>query len=564
MPRSVLADEDVLRPYVESLLRCRATFEIGLLIGRAATSASSRDYLVGLVRAPPQVGGDNSRRSATYPVDADWISEHGRQLSRMLPGGLAVLGAYVYVPDAIFKAKLPEVVHALQALKESCGPASGRPAPLASGISAVANAAAPGKSVALGGEGTEEMLALHISAETGKFTAKSCTPQEARPCEFKMGKVLASFTALTSGYQVALSVPLLSPSPSGAATTAGSSSTKKASSAAARRTLHSHLGRLLAQEEARLRDAVLAVGGVVPSETEQVLTVVEREQAQADAAQAQRLGGCSPLEPALTLQVFAPLPSAAALDEWKGALSKGGDEGVLEGQLEVRGSVRALAYVHNREPFARAADSIKADILATLRVRLDVLCEELERRAEEEEEERQAREGNGAGDKGASQKGGAAGAVGGAGASTSSTKVQHPLLATVQQLNASAQPLFCPLPRRAFVKYRGGLHFCDYLLEDEAVQDVEERCREVLDLETAADMEAMDNSVVMWIEGVPRDSLGREAAGAIEPPPPSAEKMSVARRSTGFLVAAAGAVGVAVAAVATTLGLEYLELTDVL
>ena len=47
------------------------------------------------------------RRHLPLNVDDDWIVEHATQVSRMLPGGLAVVGVYAFCSDASWRGSAP-------------------------------------------------------------------------------------------------------------------------------------------------------------------------------------------------------------------------------------------------------------------------------------------------------------------------------------------------------------------------------------------------------------------------------------------------------------------------
>ncbi|KAJ0059010.1 hypothetical protein NL108_003377, partial [Boleophthalmus pectinirostris] len=52
-------------------------------------SSAQRDYIVMASRTPPK------EDSTGNSLDKDWVTEHARQVSRMLPGGLSVLGVFI-------------------------------------------------------------------------------------------------------------------------------------------------------------------------------------------------------------------------------------------------------------------------------------------------------------------------------------------------------------------------------------------------------------------------------------------------------------------------------------
>ncbi|KAK7945456.1 hypothetical protein WMY93_001184 [Mugilogobius chulae] len=78
--------EGAVESYLSQLCELKSTTLTGLLIGQ---SSAQRDYIVLAVRTPPK------EVSSGDSLDKDWVIEHARQVSRMLPGGLSVLGVFI-------------------------------------------------------------------------------------------------------------------------------------------------------------------------------------------------------------------------------------------------------------------------------------------------------------------------------------------------------------------------------------------------------------------------------------------------------------------------------------
>lgn len=95
---------------------------MGLLIGKFS-SALDRVFLFDLIPTPPNDSGEpacsishpekkktnapksksNAPDSSSLFIDQDWVAEHARQVSRMLVGGVKVVGVYIWVGDTAFK-----------------------------------------------------------------------------------------------------------------------------------------------------------------------------------------------------------------------------------------------------------------------------------------------------------------------------------------------------------------------------------------------------------------------------------------------------------------------------
>ncbi|KAI8778717.1 protein odr-4, partial [Biomphalaria glabrata] len=121
MVRLTIADENVEK-YLENLLRENKWF-IGVIIGQLT---AQRNFVVHLTRTPDPVedevseenGEDESGDAATRNVtkkpdlvrpnsldklDEKWVYTHAKQVSRMLPGGLNVIGLFALAPSLMLK-----------------------------------------------------------------------------------------------------------------------------------------------------------------------------------------------------------------------------------------------------------------------------------------------------------------------------------------------------------------------------------------------------------------------------------------------------------------------------
>uniref|UniRef100_A0A3B3VZR4 Protein odr-4 homolog n=1 Tax=Poecilia latipinna TaxID=48699 RepID=A0A3B3VZR4_9TELE len=87
MGRSYIVEDDV-EGYLSRLCSQLAGPVTGLLIGQ---STVQRDFVVMTTRTPQNDESADGGKS----VDKEWVSEHARQVSRMLPGGLSVLGVFI-------------------------------------------------------------------------------------------------------------------------------------------------------------------------------------------------------------------------------------------------------------------------------------------------------------------------------------------------------------------------------------------------------------------------------------------------------------------------------------
>ncbi|KAM4552028.1 protein odr-4 homolog isoform 1-T4 [Odontesthes bonariensis] len=80
--------EEVVEGYLSKLCSQQAGPVTGLLIGQ---SSVQKDFVVMAAQTPQKEESAVAGKS----VDKEWVSEHARQVSRMLPGGLSVLGVFI-------------------------------------------------------------------------------------------------------------------------------------------------------------------------------------------------------------------------------------------------------------------------------------------------------------------------------------------------------------------------------------------------------------------------------------------------------------------------------------
>lgn len=161
-------------------------------MGRSA--AAGKDFVLQLVRSPDQDGEPPIRVTAgaapkkgapaagKLSLDADWIVEHAAQAARTLPGGLDVLGVYVFCDDKTFASGHAAVAAALKGIAaEGVGPAAAPP------------------------------LALHADSVTAKVAARELAGGALKPCDVKPSALLSSMVALRCAFPVSLFLSLAGP-----------------------------------------------------------------------------------------------------------------------------------------------------------------------------------------------------------------------------------------------------------------------------------------------------------------------------------------------------------------
>lgn len=433
--RTCLIEEAPVQALLDALLRVpHAPAQVGLLLGKLEVT-SSRDFILALVRTPEKPGagddddGDDDgqlSRSSTrgsipgglIEVDEDWIVEHATQVARMLPGGLAVVGVFAFASDAAWRAASPALCRAAVEVGIACGGGS-------IGGSMDADAA------------DRSCLVLHLSSSTRKVSLRRCGtvagsgPTSALPAptpvEFKLGSVLKNMVRVDATYDVD-------------AVLTGRGGNLRAAAE-----------ELIASEASRVESAEVLLGGRLRHPDDPMAAVVDKTQA--TETQATAAGEMPPqATPRVTARLLCPPRCAAVKAKVSGSIPAGVVTGQSEGtwfEARVRGVLAVRAYVYARESARRAAADLRADVIATLRARIDLLLDEADREAE-------------------------------GGNETAAGSSAHAL---AEGAPPPPGAISVGLPRRSWVRWMDGCEVCDYLAEGESAEDAVERCREVLDWE---------------------------------------------------------------------------------
>ncbi|KAF2912862.1 hypothetical protein DAI22_10g044601 [Oryza sativa Japonica Group] len=121
MVKTVVGEEAQLKALEETLSASASPAQVGLVVGKLSAS-SDRALAYSLIPTPPTDSGApacsllraapnpkaakaaSSDASSSLDFDVDWVAEHARQVSRMLLGGMTVIGIYIWASEASFKA----------------------------------------------------------------------------------------------------------------------------------------------------------------------------------------------------------------------------------------------------------------------------------------------------------------------------------------------------------------------------------------------------------------------------------------------------------------------------
>ncbi|XP_022895026.1 protein odr-4 homolog isoform X2 [Olea europaea var. sylvestris] len=209
MVKAVVGDETQLKLAENRLTRSAIPSQVGLVIGKLSSNLD-KGFVYDLVPTPSNdngeppcslidgVGVGNSKKkgssrtksqpeSSTLFVDNEWVSEHARQVSRMLLGGMKVVGIYIWVNESSFKNSAITLCQTVKGVAQAA--------------SLVEN-------------DWNERLLIHISYSPLRWTCRNCSlaaniaSSNLRPCDFKMGKVLSSLQTFRCTYNFDIRLPL--------------------------------------------------------------------------------------------------------------------------------------------------------------------------------------------------------------------------------------------------------------------------------------------------------------------------------------------------------------------
>ncbi|KAG2430621.1 hypothetical protein HXX76_010139 [Chlamydomonas incerta] len=496
--------DDALEKQFEGWLKQQGGPEVGILVGKYA--AGAKVILYGTIKTPSQEGLDPilvdsaaggaaaaggagkggkkpARAAATaagsvaVTLEYEWIAEHARQVSRMLPGGLSVLGLYLFASEPAAAAASPQLASVLAGMGAFCLPAA-----LSSSSSSSTADAAP-----------TELLLLHVDSGSRKQglraipaapgTAGAGAPSGFHPCELKYAPALGSLVCVRCwhGVDARLTVGGAAAATAGAADGKGKGAGAAAAAAAAAG-MRQQLAALLAAEAERVRCGVFITGDGSSSGGAGQGTIPAESAAVGDALAACAAGAGRGVDaiPTYDLTLLAPLPSALPPPP-SAASASAGEEGAqlpaapaaqvvagVCGQARLSGCLQGVAFVSKRDNVGRALAELKADLVTSLGARVDLLVEEALRSAEAAAEaEAEAAQGEAA-----------------------AAAARHPLLCSAAELGREGG-CEVALPRRVLLPWLGGgLALSDYLLEGEPAEAAAERAAELLALQGATVLEA--------------------------------------------------------------------------
>ncbi|XP_061587974.1 protein odr-4 homolog [Cololabis saira] len=300
--------EDAVEEYLSQLCSQQASQVTGLIIGQ---SSAQRDFVVMAAQTPQKEQSSGAGKS----LDKEWVSEHARQVSRMLPGGLSVLGVFI-ITDSDAKdtlTTLRQLVFSAEHLISSehlWNPAD---------------------------DDITDFVTLHVNPKTRKTVCRTFDVKDpksvAKPADWKYQSRLCSSWATVSCW---LNVDLLVPLPENRTSTQGIDECVKEG---------------LTGWAHRIENGVFLIDGKKLPDNLELTEGQKRNVRQVYAAQ----------------MLITP-------DEQRIAdvVQRCG------GSVSIRGAIHSRAYLHSNKPKAKQAEKLlKRDAVSTVATRVQMLLEEL-------------------------------------------------------------------------------------------------------------------------------------------------------------------------------------------
>ncbi|KAM9469476.1 protein odr-4 homolog isoform 1-T1 [Clarias gariepinus] len=187
--------EECVEKYLTNLSAAAGSCETGLFIGQCS---AQRDFVVLAVRTPHRdteaPTESRSTPSSLDSIDVEWVAEHARQVSRMLPGGVSVLGLFLIAPPEASK----EAQNTLKKL-----------------VFAMDKSLSKSKLWDPSEDDVTERITLHICSKTRKAICKTFDVKDpkcsAKPADWRyQSGISSSWHVITCNVQLDVQIPVTS------------------------------------------------------------------------------------------------------------------------------------------------------------------------------------------------------------------------------------------------------------------------------------------------------------------------------------------------------------------
>ncbi|XP_075038779.1 protein odr-4 homolog [Mixophyes fleayi] len=322
MGRSYYVDEAVEK-YFTKIVEQKNFYVTGLLIGQCSLQ---RDYIILAVQTPKkedqcEAPDKKAGVSKLDEIDEEWFSIHATQVSRMLPGGLQLVGVFLITSPELSK----ESQNALRKL-----------------IFAVEKSSRKNRLWSFDDHDITDRVALQICSATRKITCRSFDVSDpkstAKPADWKYQSTFSSWLTIECNINVDLTIPL------------SSTSSYQEQQKGARNGL--------AQWAKVLEDSIILFNGQVKDKDADLFEEQKKSRSVANS--------CPQIVSANILTSPNTFNRSTAVVQ------------VVKSSLTIHGVVKCRGYVCNNKPKVKdAMQAIKRDILNTISDRFEILFEDI-------------------------------------------------------------------------------------------------------------------------------------------------------------------------------------------
>ncbi|XP_032718512.1 protein odr-4 homolog isoform X1 [Lontra canadensis] len=324
MGRTYIVEETVGQ-YLSNINLQGKAFVSGLLIGQCS---SPKDYIILATRTPPkEEQNENLKRQQNAKLenlDEEWATEHANQVSRMLPGGLLVLGVFIITTLEMGN----DFQNALRRL-----------------VFAVEKSINKRRLWNFTEEEISERVTLHICSSTKKIFCRTYDIHDpkssAKPADWKYQNGLStSWLSLECIVHINIHIPLSTTSVS--------------------YTLEKNTKNGLARWAKQIENGVYLINGQVKDEDSDLLEGQKKSRGNVQAT-------------SHTFDVKVLTQLLLNSDHRSTATVQ-----ICSGSINLKGAVKCRAYIHSNKPKVKdAVQAMKRDILNTVTDRCEMLFEDL-------------------------------------------------------------------------------------------------------------------------------------------------------------------------------------------
>ncbi|XP_022449087.1 protein odr-4 homolog isoform X1 [Delphinapterus leucas] len=324
MGRTYIVEETVGQ-YLSNISLQGKAFVSGLLIGQCS---SQKDYVILATRTPPKEEQDESSKHSKAKLDnldEEWATEHANQVSRMLPGGLLVLGVFI-ITTLEMGNEFQNTLHRL--------------------VFAVEKSMNKKRLWNFTDEEVSERVTLHFCSSTKKIFCRTYDihnpKSSAKPADWKYQNGLsASWLSLECTVYINIHVPLSTTSVS--------------------YTLEKNTKNGLIHWAKQIENSIYLINGQVKDEDCDLL----EGQKKSSRGNTQAINHSFDVRVLTQLLLNSDHRSTATVQ-------------ICSGSVNLKGAVKCRAYIHSNKPKVKdAVQAMKRDILNTVADRCEILFEDL-------------------------------------------------------------------------------------------------------------------------------------------------------------------------------------------